>query len=457
MKSWIWGSIMVIVAIAASLVAGFAYQQIDWLHGLVIFFTVYGIMLLVVPMVGRPKAPMKNDCYRPFVSILIPARNEEHVIEATVRSLCGLQYRKNGKPNYEILVLDDGSTDQTPAICHRLEQELSQVRHVRRTGDRAGKGKSAVLNEGLNMATGEIIAVFDADTRVEPNFLVKTVAYLYDPQVGGVQGRVRIYNPKQNILTAVQEDEFSVLAHLVQLAKDGIGGMTALGGNGQLSRRSALEAVGGWNEMSTTEDLDLTLRLLLKGFSVRYCPEAVLWQEAVPTWNALLRQRVRWSEGFIKCVFDYTVPLMFGPVRRITPRWDGFLSLVRVLIPLWVIIGYLLIGHSYLTGVELPTQLPHEVYIGVTVAFFLVTFLGIWRVQMVSFTEAVLRVVRFWAYNFIWMLAVPLGFVSCIRNLNRIEWDKTVHRGDHGMTAVPSVAPILYRQTPGASLVEVID
>ncbi|MBM3461085.1 MAG: glycosyltransferase family 2 protein [Armatimonadetes bacterium] len=451
MKSWIWGSAALILALTASVVAGVVYRQIDWLHATIVFFTIYGAALLVVPLFPRRKPALKNDCYRPFVSVLIPARNEEDVIEATVRSVCAMQYRKNGKPHFEVLVIDDASSDQTPYILARLEQEFPMLRTVRRYADRKVSGKSAVLNEGLRGATGEIIAVFDADTRVEPNFLVKTVACLYDPQVGGVQGRVRIYNSDHNALTAVQEDEFSVFAHLVQLGKDALNGLTALGGNGQLTRRAALEACGGWNEMSTTEDLDLTLQMLLRGYSVRYCGEAVLWQEAVPTWRALLRQRIRWTEGFIKCFFDYGFPVLFGRIP-LFKKWDALFSLLRVLLPLWMLVAYLSIGTSMLAGMSAHSTLPQWLFWAASTAFFAVTWLGIRAMSAPPFFHSVVRVIHYWLYNFIWLLAVPLGFVNCLKHFNTIVWDKTDHRGDRHMVPMASVPHLSYRPAPNPAL-----
>lgn len=458
MKTWIWGSCVLVASLLTSLVAGLFLQKIDWIHITVLFFTFYGVAILAVPVMGKRRRFLKNDCYRPFVSVLVPARNEENVIEATVRSLCRMHYRKNGRPNFEVVVIDDRSTDQTLSIVQRLAEEFSLVRVVRRFPDEPGTGKSVVLNEGLRFSKGEIIAVFDADTRVEPNFLLKTVAYLYDPEVGGVQGRVRIYNPRQNLLTSMQEDEFSVMAHLVQLAKDALCGMTALGGNGQLTRRDAVEKVGGWNELSSTEDLDLTIRLLTAGYGVRYSPEAILWQEAVPNWSALLRQRVRWAEGFIKCLFDYTIPLFWHRGIHWFKRVDGFLSLIRVLLPMWVVVAYIAMGAQMAQGLSLDSEVPTWLFMAATWSFFAITFACIYKVQCLSVQATLVRVAKYWVYNFIWVVAVPIGFVNCLRNLNTIQWDKTVHRGDLPLVAIPSAPPRAYRQATGSTtFAEVIE
>src|SRR5258708_439783 len=128
MKAWIWGSVAVIVAMGASLLSVLALRNIDWLQGLMIFFTYYGAALLLLALYSRRRNFLKNDCYRPFVTVLIPARNEENVIEATVRSMCRMHYRKNGRFNFEVVVVDDASIDQTVPIMHRLCQEFSMVR-----------------------------------------------------------------------------------------------------------------------------------------------------------------------------------------------------------------------------------------------------------------------------------------------------------------------------------------
>jgi 1,2-diacylglycerol 3-beta-glucosyltransferase len=338
--------------------------------------------------------------------------------------------------------MDDGSTDATLDILRALQRELPILKIVERKPPECGRGKSAVLNHGLRASRGEIIAVFDADTRVEPNFLIKSVACLYDPTVGGVQGRVRIYNAHQNLLTIVQEDEFSVLAHLVQASKDVLNGMTGLGGNGQLTRRAAIEQVGGWNELSTTEDLDLTIRLLLEGYSVRYCGEAVLWQEAVPRGYPLLRQRVRWAEGFIKCLFDYTLPLMSRPMP-LFKRIDGLASLARCVIPMWVLTAYIALALGMVMGTQYHNGLPWWLFASASGVFFGITFLGIYTVQQLSLVHTAWRVVLYWAYNFIWFFAVPMGFVNCLKNLNTIRWDKTEHCGERQpRVSLPAVAPM---------------
>lgn len=449
MRSWITGSVLVGVAVLTSFLVGFETHRIDWLNAIVVSFTYYGVALLAMAVFSRRVKPVRNDTYRPFVTVLVPARNEECVIEATVRSLAGMNYKKNGKPNFEVLVLDDRSTDGTWAILQRLSQEMPHVRAIHRDPSIKETGKSAVLNQGLRESTGEVLAVFDADSVVDPGFLKKAVPYLYDEHVGGVQGRVRIYNASKNLLTALQEDEFAVIAHLTQMGKDYISGLTALGGNGQLTKRSALEKTNGWNVMSTTEDLDLTLMMLLQGSIVRYCPEAVVWQEGVETWSALLRQRARWAEGFLKCLFDYGWKLLFTRCNLLA-RVDGIISLVRILIPLWLWVFYLIAAVYATCGLRYAPELSGWVYLAASYAFFLVMMFGMVLEGNSGWGKSIVRVARYWLYSFIWVWVVPMGFINTLRNLNDIRWDKTHHAG--GRDALhPVLTPTAKMEYPRGS------
>ena len=122
----------------------------------------------------------------PFVTCLIPAHNEEFTIEETVRSIASMDYYYNGKINYELIVINNGSEDRTGEILTSLKDEFPHLKIITRVPPRSGKGKGFVLNDGLEISKGEVIAVFDADTRVEPDFLTIIIPYLNDPEVQGV-------------------------------------------------------------------------------------------------------------------------------------------------------------------------------------------------------------------------------------------------------------------------------
>lgn len=459
MRSWIYGSVFIALLLLSGAIFGLLVKRVDWLQLLMLFFTFYGLYLIVISLITGHRKFLKNDCYRPYVSAVIPARNEENVIEATVRSLCSMSYKKNNRPNFEVIVMDDCSTDQTYDILTNLQKELPNLKVVRRSPEVCGNGKSAVLNEALNYCDGELVAVFDADTRVEPDFLKKSVAYLYDSKVGGIQGRVRIYNARTNILTALQEDEFSIMNHYVQMTKDVMNGLTGLGGNGQITKKKAVEDVGGWNELSTTEDFDLTVRLAMKGWHVRYCPEAVLWQEGVETWGALLRQRVRWAEGLLKCLFDYFWQYLAAKID-LSRKIDGVLSMIRISVSLWIMVGYTFVFATLFHGVNFYSWIPPWFLFSTSILLFSAMLLLMWKNTSINFVELVLRVFRYWFYNFVWVVAVPTAFFKCLKNTNSIHWDKTFHKG-HAPYPVPNmVKPAVkgeFRESENYSYVEVIE
>jgi hypothetical protein len=138
------------------------------------------------------------------------------------------------------------------------------------------------------------------------------VAYLDGPRVGGVQARRLPYNAGQNLLTRMQADEFGIFMTLFQRARERLRAFVAFAGNGLVLRRDALEAVGGWHEDALTEDIDLSVRFHLRGWQIRYCEEAVVWEEAVPTVRDLVRQRTRWFEGAMQALGEHLPAILFG-------------------------------------------------------------------------------------------------------------------------------------------------
>ena len=140
-----------------------------------------------------------NPNYKPFVSILIPAHNEEGVIASTVENILNMDYQ-----NFEIIVIDDRSSDNTASVIKDLENKHDKVKALIREKD-AFPGKSAVLNDAYKIAKGEAILVFDADATVEPDFLSKLIPNLEPKDVGAVQVRKVIRNKNQNLLTRCQK------------------------------------------------------------------------------------------------------------------------------------------------------------------------------------------------------------------------------------------------------------
>jgi cellulose synthase/poly-beta-1,6-N-acetylglucosamine synthase-like glycosyltransferase len=259
-------------------------------------------MLFVTSRRRRPELLPAPDGLR-FVFV-IPCLNEEAVIGATLESILALP------GDAAILVVDDGSTDRTAEIVR--SHESPRVELLQRTLPNAQQGKGAALNAAVrhlghsalladSRPEDVVVAVFDADGRLDPSALSADAGFFRDPLSGAVQVGVEMRNADTNLLARLQDMEFSVFTEIFQRARQQIGSV-GLGGNGQFVRLTALRSLGDepWTDC-LTEDLDLGVRLLLAGWRNHYCPTACVNQQAVTSLRRWLRQRTRWFQGHLQC------------------------------------------------------------------------------------------------------------------------------------------------------------
>lgn len=263
----------------------------------------YIAMLFAMSRRQRPVVlPAPADLQLVFV---IPCLNEEAVLGATLDNLVPLL-----RGDDLVLVVDDASDDGTPEIVR--SHPSPRVHLLRRELPDARNGKGDALNAAIrhlgssDLLSGRpvdevVIAVFDADGRIEPQALTAVAGYFRDPRMGAVQIGVTMRNAQSNLLARLQDMEFSVFTEIFQRARQRIGSV-GLGGNGQFVRLSALHSLGDapWSHC-LTEDLDLGLRLLLGGWQNAYCPTVSVDQQAVTDVRRWLRQRARWFQGHLQC------------------------------------------------------------------------------------------------------------------------------------------------------------
>jgi 1,2-diacylglycerol 3-beta-glucosyltransferase len=241
----------------------------------------------------------------PAVDVVVAARDEQAVIGRLVEGIARLSYPREA---LRLWVIDDGSSDRTPQVLADLQAEHPFLRVLRREPD-AGGGKSGALNLALQHVDAPWMLVLDADADLQPDTLERLMPLAEEGGWAGVQLRKAVANPEANWLTRAQAMEMA-LDTVVQEGRLSRGGVVELRGNGQLLRRSALDQVGGFNEDTVTDDLDLSFRLLL-----HQQPLAVVWdppvkEEAVLALPALWRQRQRWAEGGLQRFFDYAPGLL---------------------------------------------------------------------------------------------------------------------------------------------------
>jgi 1,2-diacylglycerol 3-beta-glucosyltransferase len=211
-------------------------------------------------------------------------------------------------------VIDDGSEDRTPEVLADLQAQHPQLRVLRRPRD-AGGGKSGALNLVLRELSGRWLLVLDADADLQPDTLERLVPFAESGGWAAVQLRKAVVNASVNPLTQAQAMEMAFDAFL-QAGRLARGGVGELRGNGQLLRRDAVLACGGFNEFTLTDDLDLSLRLVVAGHPVGVLWDPPVGEEAVLTLPALWRQRQRWAEGGLQRFLDHGFGFGGGPLSR---------------------------------------------------------------------------------------------------------------------------------------------
>lgn len=240
----------------------------------------------------------------PFITVQLPVFNELYVSERLLDAVAALKYPAG---RLEIQVLDD-STDETVDIIARriadFQQQGIPVQHIRRphrTGFKAG-----ALAYGLTLSKGEFIAVFDADFVPEPDFLLRTVPNLADPQVGFVQARWEHLNQRYSLLTRLQA--FGLDAHFtVEQSGRYVGDYFAnFNGTAGIWRKTAIEQAGGWQSNTLTEDLDLSYRAQLQGWKFNYREDIGAPAELPVEMTALKSQQYRWLKGSAECARKLT-------------------------------------------------------------------------------------------------------------------------------------------------------
>ena len=270
---------------------------------ILIILSVYGIhryylTYLYLKNRGKLPKPAKQFDELPRVTIQLPIFNERYVIERLLEAATRIDYPRE---RLEIQVLDD-STDETVHIASRLVSEYVQagypVSYHHRT-NREGF-KAGALAEGMKKATGEFIAIFDADFVPPPNVIREMVHYFTDPKVAVVQGRWTWINRQYSNLTEVEAillDGHFVIEHGGRYST---GRFFNFNGTAGMWRRAAIEDAGGWEHDTLTEDTDLSYRAQLKGWKFIYDPRITCPSELPVEMNAFKSQQARWAKGLIQ-------------------------------------------------------------------------------------------------------------------------------------------------------------
>jgi cellulose synthase/poly-beta-1,6-N-acetylglucosamine synthase-like glycosyltransferase/peptidoglycan/xylan/chitin deacetylase (PgdA/CDA1 family)/spore germination protein YaaH len=243
----------------------------------------------------RAKREVFDPTYQPTVSVVIAAYNEEPVIERTVQALLCSNYG-----DLEIIVVDDGSTDDTAGVVHRAFQYEPRVTLLRKDNG----GKASALNTGIEFTKGEILIGLDADTIFAPDTVPLLVRHFHDPAVAAVAGNVKVGN-RVNLWTIWQSLEYISSQNFDRRAYAALNAITVVPGAVGAWRKSVVTEAGGYLSDTLAEDTDLTLRVRRMGYLLKTENDALAYTEAPDNIRSLARQRFRWSFGTLQCLWKH--------------------------------------------------------------------------------------------------------------------------------------------------------
>ena len=274
------------------------------LLAVLLFWTVYNGSIIYVGIKNKRKDQTiiqeQNNEPLPLYSIIVPTKNEESVIRRCLDGILNIDYPKD---KIQVIVVDGNSTDNTLKICSEFEAKHPQI--FKTISEKTTNGKPAALNLALHYTTGDIVAVFDADSLPEKDVLSKVSCYFNDGKIVAIQGRTTSINERSNILTRVISMEEKAWFQMLLSGRERLQLFVPLNGSCQFVRRTILEELGGWDENSLTEDVELALRLIEKNHHIKYAPDVCSGQETPTALRNLIKQRVRWYRGYMETALKY--------------------------------------------------------------------------------------------------------------------------------------------------------
>ncbi len=392
--------------------------------------TAYNVVLIFVGLRmarGWPrvfdKGSLRNPVDLPKVSIIVPAKDEEMLIEGAIRCAQALDYPRE---MYEIIVVTDGSEDRTPEIAEGLQAEVGNLMVLH---DPECTGKPAALNRGLGPAKGEVVAIFDVDTRYDPDLLLRVAKFLHDhPETEVVQAVPKIIDADENVITKLNAYEMLFWYEGLHTAKDKYGLFLHLTGAGMFVKREVFERIGTWDETCVAEDLEFAWRYSSEGGRAALMPVEVGIQ---PTYTSrtLFRQRRRWWTGMLQVLgkriragSDRKLPLKL--------RLDTAIYLISPVVVLVSVVSFV-------------TSLGFVMATGSMASIFGAWIFGFLGTNMLLFplviAETVLRrdvrllllIPGLYWYWIIQALAIGAAFFTLVSR-RRVKWEKTPKRAWRG-------------------------
>jgi biofilm PGA synthesis N-glycosyltransferase PgaC len=327
---------------------------IYWL--LLAFFGLYPIVTSLVWMISAlvyyfrhdRNAADPDDSYLPFVSILIPAYCEERMIGQALAGALQIDY-----PSFEIIVIDDGSTDRTSEVVKPFLRDP----RVRLITKHVNQGKAMALNDAIPCTRGELFVIMDADAIPDRMMLRYLVPHFRSARVGAVAGNPRVRN-RTTLFAKLQAVEFSSVIGLMRRAQRTWGRVMCVSGVVGLYRKSAVLDAGALTPGMATEDIDLTWKLQMRMYDVRYEPRALVWMVVPDRMDLWWKQRRRWARGLGQVLRRHNAVMRTWKYRRMMPLYlESTLSVLWALDFLFVTAFWLVcysLGHAPRGGSPIP-------------------------------------------------------------------------------------------------------
>ncbi len=261
-----------------------------------LFVALYIESFILITLLSKParKARMpKFDMVTPTVAVIVPCWNEASTLAETCTSLLALDYPKD---KLDIILVDDGSTDSTSSIMTQFANH-PQIHILRKENG----GKHTALNAGIAATSAELIGCLDADSFVEPDSLIEMVSCFEDSTVAAATAAMSVYRPK-NILQRMQNAEYT-FGITLRHSLSSVNGLYVTPGPFSFYRRSVVNALGGFRYGHQTEDMEMALRIQKAGYKIANAPRARVYTKAPDTLPKLVKQRTRWTSGFLRNIF----------------------------------------------------------------------------------------------------------------------------------------------------------
>lgn len=373
--------------------------------------------------VAAPPYP-KDEVISYSVDIILPMFNEEKVILRTINNLLRINYE-----SYNIIVVDDGSTDRCLEIVTEHFRSHPRIKIL----SQKNKGKALALNFGIKMSRSDIVLCVDADTLVRSDVIDKILPYFLEKKVAGVSGYLKVGN-KKNLLTNIQYVEYITNENFERSVFDSINGIMIVPGAIGAFRRSALTEVGGYARDVLTEDCDLSFRLLSKNYIIRNAFDAFGFTEAPINCKMFFRQRVRWKVGTFQVLIKYHKILLLSPNKALAYVVVPYKWIFGMILPLLTpLIDYFFLYESLI--------LHRYIYLPYYLAFVLcdasICILALWKRReravfmiLVVFQRFSLRSLTLFSY---------LHIIFQAARGNVYKWNKVVRYGNVELEEVENV------------------